>query len=76
MPWTIYKMYGDTGVLERNFHAMAAWMDFLDKANPDRLWTHELGANYGDWLAPRGDLTPRELLATAYWAYDAALMAR
>ena len=75
VPWTIYKMYGDTGVLERNFQAMAAWMDFLDKANPDRLRTHQLGANYGDWLAPKGDLTPRELLATAYWAYDATLMA-
>jgi len=75
VPWTIYKMYGDKGVLERNFAAMAAWMDFLDKANPDRLWTNQLGANYGDWLAPKGDLTPRELLATAYWAYDATLMA-
>jgi alpha-L-rhamnosidase len=75
VPWTIYKMYGDAGVLERNFVGMAAWMDFLDKANPERLWTNELGANYGDWLAPKGDLTPRELLATAYWAYDATLMA-
>ena len=75
VPWTIYKMYGDKGVLERNFAAMAAWMAFLDKANPDRLWANQLGANYGDWLAPKGDLTHRELLATAYWTYDATLMA-
>ena len=34
-----------------------------------------MGNNYGDWLAPKGDLTPRVLLATAYWAYDATLMA-
>ncbi len=34
-----------------------------------------MGNNYGDWLAPKGDLTPRDLLATAYWAYDATLMA-
>jgi alpha-L-rhamnosidase len=68
-------MYGDKGVLERKFQAMTAWMDFLDAANPDRLRTRGLGNNYGDWLAPKGDLTPRTLLATAYWAYDATLMA-
>jgi alpha-L-rhamnosidase len=75
VPWTIYKMYGDKGVLERKFQAMTAWMDFLDAANPDRLRARGLGNNYGDWLAPKGDLTPRTLLATAYWAYDATLMA-
>jgi alpha-L-rhamnosidase len=75
VPWTIYKMYGDRGILERELGAMTAWMDFLDAANPDRLRARGLGNNYGDWLAPKGDLTPRGLLATAYWAYDATLMA-
>ena len=75
VPWTMYKMYGDTAVLERNFPAMAAWMGFLAASNPGRLRVQELGNNYGDWLAPKGDFTPRELLATAYWAYDARLMA-
>lgn len=75
VPWTIYKMYGDKGILEREFRAMTAWMDFLDAANPDRLRARGVGNNYGDWLAPKGDLTPRALLATAYWAYDATLMA-
>lgn len=32
-------------------------------------------ATYNDWLAPGDDDTPPELLATAYWAHDAALMA-
>ena len=75
VPWTIYKMYGDNGVLERNFQSMTAWMDFLAASNPDGLRTRELGNNFGDWLAPKGDFTPGELLATAYWAYDATLMA-
>ncbi len=75
VPWTVYKMYGDTGVLERNLRSMTAWMDFLSTSNPTRLRTQQLGNNYGDWLAPKGDFTPRELLATAYWAYDAVLMA-
>lgn len=75
VPWTMYKMYGDKGVLERHFNAMVSWMDFVSAHNPSRLWTSHLGNNYGDWLSPKGDSTPRELLATAYWAYDATLMA-
>jgi alpha-L-rhamnosidase len=44
-------------------------------ANPDYLRARGLGNSYNDWLAPGDDDTPHELLATAYWAYDAALMA-
>ena len=75
VPWTVWKMYGDTAVLDRHFGAMTRWMDFLERANPDYLRARELGNSYNDWLAPGDDDTPHELLATAYWAYDAALMA-
>jgi len=75
VPWTVWKMYGDRGVPMRHFGAMTAWMDFLERGNPGYLRTRDLGHNYNDWLAPGSDDTPRELLATAYWAYDAALMA-
>ena len=74
VPWTLHKMYGDTAILHRHFAAMTAWMDFLERDNPDYLRSHNLGNSYNDWLAPGADETPRELLATAYWAYDAALM--
>jgi alpha-L-rhamnosidase len=75
IPWTVYTMYGDRGILERHYGAMTAWMEFIARDNPDFLRTRNLGNNYGDWLAPGDDRTSRELLATAYWAYDAALMA-
>ena len=75
VPWTVWKMYGDRGVLLRHFGAMARWMALLAQANPDFLRSRDLGHSYNDWLAPGRDDTPRELLATAYWAYDAALMA-
>ena len=68
-------MYGDTAILDRHFGAMTRWMDFLERANPDYLRARELGNSYNDWLAPGDDDTPHELLATAYWAHDAALMA-
>lgn len=62
-------------VLERHYSSMTAWMDFLARDNPDWLRSRNLGNSYNDWLSPGDDDTPPELLAPAYWAYDAALMA-
>jgi alpha-L-rhamnosidase len=74
VPWTLYKMYGTLRPAARCYDAMTRWMEFIWAGNPDHLRSRELGNDYGDWLAPDGDATPHELLATAYWAYDAALM--
>ena len=74
VPWTIYRVYGDTRIIEKNFDAMERWMAFLRKENPDLLRRNRLGNNYGDWLSIQAD-TPKDLLATAYWAIDARLMA-
>jgi alpha-L-rhamnosidase len=75
VPWTIYRTYDDTRIVERHYDAMARWMEYLREANPDLLRKNRMGNNYGDWLSPKGDYTPKHLLATAYWAYDANLMA-
>jgi alpha-L-rhamnosidase len=75
VPWTIYRTYGDTRIVERHYDAMARWMEYLYKGNPDLVRKNRMGNNYGDWLSPEGDHTPKHLLATAYWAYDAKLMA-
>src|ERR687894_1046398 len=74
-PWTIYRTYDDTRIVERHYDAMARWMEYLHEANPDLIRKNRMGNNYGDWLSPKGDHTPKHLLATAYWAYDAKLMA-
>jgi len=75
VPWTIYRTYDDTRIVERHYDAMARWMGYLHEANPDLIRKNRMGNNYGDWLSPRGDHTPKHLLATAYWAHDAKLMA-
>ena len=49
-------------------------MAYLQRHNPDLLWTSRRGNDYGDWLAV-GEETPHDVVATAYWAYDAKLMA-
>ncbi len=74
VPWTMLKVYGDTRLVERHYGAMTRWMAYLLEANPHLLRQRKLGNNYGDWLSPRGDKTPKDLLGTAYWAYDARLM--
>jgi alpha-L-rhamnosidase len=82
VPWVIYQHYADTAMLERHWHAMVRWMDYIEQANPTYLRRERLNANFGDWLAQDGpdptnafgSLTPKDLLATAYWAYSADLM--
>ena len=75
IPWTAYLQYGDRRVLQENWAAMEKWMRHLESANPNHLWLKERGNDYGDWLAI-GSETSKDLIATAYWAYDATLMAR
>jgi alpha-L-rhamnosidase len=75
VPWTVHRVYGDTRIINEHWEAMVKWMDFLQEANPDLIRRKKTGNNYGDWLSIKAD-TPKDLLATAYWAYDAGLMAR
>jgi alpha-L-rhamnosidase len=74
IPWTLWRAYGDRRVLERSFDAMAGWVDYVHAANPDLIWRHRTGNHYGDWLQA-GAQTPREVLATAYFARSAGLVA-
>jgi alpha-L-rhamnosidase len=73
IPWTAYRQYRDTSVLAENWPAMERWMDHLERSNPTYLWVNQRNANYGDWLAI-GSETSKDLIATAFWAYDASLM--
>ena len=62
-------------ILERHWDAMERYVAYLVRHNPDLLWTARRNNDYGDWLSVDAH-TPREVLATAYLAYDALLMAR
>jgi alpha-L-rhamnosidase len=75
VPWTIYERYGDVRILERHWDAMERYLAHLVRHNPDLLWRSRRHNDYGDWLSVGAD-TPREVLATAYLAHDAKLMAR
>lgn len=73
IPWTAYTQYRDVRIIEENWAAMERWMRYLESANPNYLWLKKRNKDYGDWLAI-GSETSKDLIATAYWAYDASLM--
>lgn len=75
VPWFLYRTYGDLRLLRRCFPAMVGWVDYVAAANPDRVWRYQRGNDYGDWLSVGAD-TPRELVATAYHAFSAGIVAQ
>ncbi len=75
LPWTTWVQYGDKSIVEQNWPAMVRWMNFIAQANPDYLRKKGVGPNFADWLAP-DEHTNKDLLATAYWALIADMMAQ
>ena len=77
-PWTLYLTYGDQRVLEQNYAVMQRFMNFLEAASPGYIRCapeYEGWQGFGDWLSINAD-TPRDLIGTAFLAYDAHLMAQ
>ncbi|HVE76359.1 MAG TPA: glycoside hydrolase family 78 protein [Actinomycetota bacterium] len=75
VPWQMYLCYGDTRQLEEGFDSMLRWVNFVEQCSPGLLWTDVKGWNFGDWLSINAD-SPGEVLATQYFAYTTALVAR
>src|SRR5579862_8758677 len=73
IPWTSWIQRGDREVAEQNWAAMKKYLAAIAAANPDYLWQKNYGIPFADWLSPEG-VTPVDLIATAYWAYDVDLM--
>ena len=73
VPWTAWQQFGDKGIIRENWSAMEKWMTFIQDANPNFLRRNKTGANFADWL-PAGSQTPRDLVATTYWALVAQMM--
>jgi alpha-L-rhamnosidase len=71
-PWTIYQAYGDTRVIERNYDAMKKWIAYLKKNSRNLL---RPAAGYGDWVSIASD-TPKDVIATAYFAYSTRLLSK
>ena len=68
VPYTMWKMYADTAIIEEHYASMERYMDWLAA-------TSLQGPNptYGDWLAYEG--TDNRYISVAYYAMDARYMA-
>jgi alpha-L-rhamnosidase len=73
IPWTSWIQTGDQKIIEENWAGMERYLGAIQAANPDYAWKKNYGIPFADWLAPEG-VTPVDLIATAYWAYDVTLM--
>lgn len=82
IPWTMYKIYGDTRILEESYPAIQKWIGYMsERAGDDHLWTGDY--HFGDWLAFAttssdypGATTEKDLIATAYFYYTTSLAAK
>ncbi|WP_405915450.1 alpha-L-rhamnosidase [Streptomyces sp. NBC_00728] len=72
VPWSLYRAYGDRRVLADAWPSVQAWLAYLER-NSDGLLRPAGG--YGDWLNV-SDETPKDVVATAYFAHSADLAAR
>ncbi|MDC2957253.1 family 78 glycoside hydrolase catalytic domain [Streptomyces gilvifuscus] len=72
VPWALYQAYGDRRVLEDAWPSVRTWLAYLEQ-HSDRLLRPAEG--YGDWLNV-DDETPKDVIATAYFAHSADLAAR
>ena len=87
-PWTMYLMYGDTGILRDHYGAMSRWIGYWQSlCTPDGVVRYRDIWHYGDWVAVDCPVnedgnplcgsapTPSDLLSTAYFARCADIMA-
>jgi alpha-L-rhamnosidase len=80
-PWTLYQCYGDIRVLETQYPSMKAWVEYIRAQGEDEaLWN--TGFHFGDWLGLDAKensyigATPKDLIATAFYAYSTELLAK
>jgi alpha-L-rhamnosidase len=81
IPWRVYVDFGDTGILEEQYPSMKKWVDYIRKTAQDGT-LFNVGFHYGDWVAldaKEGSYfgaTPTDLIATAFYAYSADILAK
>jgi alpha-L-rhamnosidase len=71
-PWEMYRVYGDRRVLAEHYDGMKRWVEYLRSRSSGLLRPAE---GFGDWLNVQDD-TPKDVIATAFFARSADLLSR
>lgn len=74
IPWQMWRSTGDRGFIDTYWPSMERHIERVVRLNPDHIRVNGVGLNFGDWLSVED--TPRDLVATAYFARMADLMSR
>lgn len=82
VPSVLYQRYGDIDILADQFESMCAWVDYVASLDGENyLW--DKGFQFGDWLDPTAPpehpgkaRTDKAIIASAYFAHSARLVAR
>lgn len=74
-PWTIYEVYGDKRLLERQYDSMVRFIDFCKKRSNENLLPPTNYHCFGDWLSIKAE-TPKDVIYTAYFAGATRLVGR
>jgi alpha-L-rhamnosidase len=76
VPWMLYKYYGDKQVLEENYVAMKAWVDYMQGLSKNDIyeWGDEDWGGYGDWVAV--DPSPTKPTGSLYYFYSSYLLSK
>ncbi len=83
IPGALYRQFGDRQVVETHYESARKWMEYMGGFITNGIISRD---SYGDWCVPPEDpklihsndpkrKTDRALLATAYFYWDARLMA-
>lgn len=75
IPWYMYLYYGDTSVAREHYPGMKEFITHVEGLARDYI----VYDGYGDWCPPGGARpveTPVELTSTAYFYFDAMIMAK
>ena len=74
LPWTLYEVYGDRAILQKQYESMKAWVDYIRQiADTSGLYWKADG--YGDWYAPRGP-TDIEYIDECFFIHSTELVVR
>lgn len=86
VPWSVYRYFGDTRILDEQYGSMKAWVDYItDRAatNENRhLW--DVDFSFGDWLSYStssdahfpGAYTNYHMIATMFFAHSSDLLVK
>jgi alpha-L-rhamnosidase len=71
MHWYLYRYYGDTSAISRDYGAMAAWLDNLAAQIEPTGYIYQ-GNTFGDWSVPTNANPPSSQMLGSMFLYESA----